>query len=298
MSRMMREKRQPLNVFYQSQRRAAHLSLADASEQIASTSALSRFETGRARLSANSFFQLLNLLPSTFNSLQHAYLPPADISYYQRIIYAATLTATRPDAATIRRLLNEEKKAYAATGLIHHRLNIADLVVTFNLCYPLTPQEIIADVQPYLQGIARFGLYELNLLATMVRVLPLSVTIGFIQRILLNPEYSYVDTWAEQYIWLIISNSVATAVARGDFASAKQIMGLANWLRIPATDPQTHLYQTFYELCLQYHAGQRHQAQAGIDHLLSGLRLIGDPFFTQLIHEGWRLFLTVEEAVA
>lgn len=56
MSRMMWEKRQPLNVFYQSQRRAAHLSLADASERIASTSALSRFETGRARLSANSFF--------------------------------------------------------------------------------------------------------------------------------------------------------------------------------------------------------------------------------------------------
>lgn len=293
----MGKKVQLLHTFYRHQRLASHLSLVDASLDVTTAATLSRFEMGKNRLAADRFFYLLDVLPSTFSTLQHTYVTHSDITYYQRVAYAAALASTADRAEAITQLLADERAAYAKTGLIHHQLNVYDLIVTFNLRYPITAAGITAQVQDYLAPIRHFGLYELSLIVTMIRILPITVTAGYFEKILSDPAMDYDEQWHNHLIWLAIANGIATAFSHFDFDSAERIMALARHLTMPSTDGETKLNLYFYQLCLDYHHGHRDRAQASVDQLIAGLATVGIPFYHQYIRDGWAQFLRIEEVM-
>ncbi|MCT2907565.1 hypothetical protein EFT87_02650 [Schleiferilactobacillus harbinensis] len=293
----MGEKQQPLHVFYHQQRVAGHLSLVEAAAGITTAATLSRFERGRNRLSADRFLYLLDALPSTFTTLQHVYVTHSDITYYQRVAYAAALASTADRAAAITQLLAAERMAYTKTGLIHHRLNVYDLIVTFNLRYPIRISQITTEVQAYLAPINHFGLYELNLITTMIRIFPITATAKYFEKILSDPAMDYDEHWHNRLIWLAIANGMAAAISHFDFDSAERIMTLARHLNIPPTDGDTKLTIYFYQLCLDYHHGKHDQARQGMNQLSAALDLVEVPFYRDYIRSGWTLFLRTEEVL-
>ncbi|MCI1688145.1 hypothetical protein [Schleiferilactobacillus harbinensis] len=293
----MGKKLQPLHTFYRHQRLAVHLSLTAAAVDVTTAATLSRFEMGKNRLDVDRFLQLLDVLPSTFTTLQYTYVTHSDITYYQRVAYAAALASTAERASAVTQLLADERAAYTKTGLIHHQLNVYDLIVTFNLRYPITPVEITAQVQAYLAPIHHFGLYELSLIVTMIRILPIKVTAEYFEKILSDPTMDYDEHWHNHLIWLAIANGIATAISHFAFDSAERIMALARHLTMPPTDGETKLNLHFYQLCLDYHHGHRDRAQARVNQLIAGLDMVGVPFYHRYVRDGWAQFLRIEEVI-
>lgn len=291
---MGKENQPMIGFFYRRERLANDLSLSQATSQITTAATLSRFERGQTQIAASTFFKLMAVLPNTLESLQQSYFTLYDDTFQQKMAYAASLEDKTEQNHYLLTLLAHQQAKFSQTGLIYYQLNAFNLIVRFNIPGILTATEIAGPVLKYLKGIDHFGLYELDLLTTMVQVLPDESVTVLVQRSLLDMPRIYQDRLRDRYLWRIINNALEAVIEHQDFVIADRLMAFASRLHIPNDDIEAQVCQYFHQLQIDYHYGDHTTAQKRAAELFAGLELIGVPFYAHFFETRWHKLLVRE----
>ncbi|MDG3062432.1 helix-turn-helix domain-containing protein [Lacticaseibacillus casei] len=278
--------------------RALRLEENDSLEEIAAgittAATLSRFERGETQLSAAVVLKLLTRFDQDVELMQQGYRALNPENFFQQVN-----RATVAGKSALQVLAQKQYRLWRQTGLIFYRLNQINILAHNGYTDPsfqTTPQ-MKADVIKYLKRIRYWGLYELDLFAATLVIYDHEQLMSLVMELVLDwPDVKGHPT-RNQYLWAILTNSIALLIHRREFTDAVRLLNVAKNLPIPADDLYARIMLRYQEHLLTYHRGQHRAAKMAVKNLLATLALLDSPFFAQLLTKSWRRFLK-EEAQA
>ena len=150
------------------------------------------------------------------------------------------------------------------------------------------------DVIKYLKRTRHWGLYELDLFAATLMLYDSEQLVNLVTGMVLDLPDTKSHPVRDQYLWAILTNSIALLIHRREFADATRLWHIAMNLAIPPDDLYSRLMLRYQHQLLMYHRGQHRAAKAEIEKLLTTLALLDSPFFAQLLTKSWQRFLEEE----
>lgn len=280
-----------------------NMTLNTVAEGITTPSTVSRFERGETQIGTPVFLALLARLRDNFEMLQTYFAGQDRNAFFQRVSRAATVLSTDPQQgmAALLRLYEDEGKAYGVSHLIFHKLNQYNLITVFGLSgegYP-TQEAMIKELVAYFDQLQHFTLYDLDTLASVMRILDDDTILRLLFAILSDGNMSEVaSTRNTQYAWLILNNAIAMAMRHQHFDHAKKLLALAEHRKMDSADIDDHFYLRFHQVKMAYHEGHQVEAERAVQSILNGLQIMGNDFFYHFIKDGWQRFISEEPAAA
>ncbi|TLF39653.1 helix-turn-helix domain-containing protein [Lacticaseibacillus zeae] len=278
--------------------RALRLEENDSLEEIAAgittAATLSRFERGETQLSAAVVLKLLTRFDQDVELMQQGYRALNPENFFQQVN-----RATVAGKSALQALAQKQYRLWRQTGLIFYRLNQINILAHNGFTDPsfqTTPQ-MKADVIKYLKRIRYWGLYELDLFAATLVIYDHEQLMSLVMELVLDRPDVKGHPTRNQYLWAILTNSIALLIHRREFVDAVRLLNVAKNLPIPADDLYARIMLRYQEQLLTYHRGQHRAAKTAVKNLLATLALLDSPFFAQLLTKSWRRFLK-EEAQA
>lgn len=277
--------------------RALRLEENDSLEEIAAgittAATLSRFEREETQLSAAVVLKLLTRFDQDVESIQQGYRALNQDNFFQQVNRATV--AGKP---ALLALAKRQYRLWRETGLIFYRLNQINIMAHNGFSDPSfqTTPAMKTDVMRYLKRIKHWGLYELDLFAATLVLFDSKQLVSLVAGMLLDMPKTESHRTRDQYLWAILTNSIALLIHRREFSEAVRLLTIATSMPVPPDDLYSRLMLRYQQQLLVYHRGKHRAATAAVEQLLASLRLLESPFFAQLLTTSWQRFLKEEGA--
>ena len=266
-------------------------SLEEIAAGITTAATLSRFERGETQLSAAVVLKLLTRFDQDVASIQQGYRALNQENFFQEVE-----RATVAGKSALQALAQKQYQLWRQTGFIFYRLNQINILAHNEFSDPSfqTTTKMKHDVIKYLKRIRHWGLYELDLFAATLMLYDSEQLVNLVTGMVLDLPDTKSHPVRDQYLWAILTNSIALLIHRREFADATRLWHIAMNLAIPPDDLYSRLMLSYQHQLLLYHRGQHRAAKAEIEKLLTTLALLDSPFFAQLLTKSWQRFLEEE----
>lgn len=277
---MKRESSETLPQFFQRLRVANGLTLNDIAQDTISAAAVSRFENKDARLSASAFWTMLSRLQEDMGSVQ-AEFAPNDPDDFVGPMNNALMIFNTPDKEAqawplFAQLFDQEKAAFARTGLIHHKLNyymlIRILAAVNTTDVPDVPT-IVKESQAYFDRLTYFSTYDLIILVALMQWYAPITTFGYIMKAI-SGGGGAADQPHDHWIWVLLANTLTFCNINRQFDLGERIYAFSRQIDWPVNEAEPQLLLYDAHMCARYGRGERGQVEEEMDDFLAGMRLL------------------------